>query len=68
MLCVADGAYVDQSAPRRRLTPQHNFKTPQEMATLFADLPEAIGNTVEIARRCAFAAYQARPDPAAIRR
>ena len=61
MLCVATGSYVDQSAPRRRLTPQHNFKTPKEMATLFADLPEAIENTVEIARRCAFAAYRRDP-------
>ncbi|MEM9971210.1 MAG: DNA polymerase III subunit alpha, partial [Pseudomonadota bacterium] len=55
LICIADGAYVDQQAPRRRLTPQHYFKTPQEMAVLFADLPEALENTVEIARRCAFA-------------
>ncbi len=61
MLCVAEGAYVDQSQPRRRLTPQHYFKTPQEMVTLFADLPEAIENTVEIAQRCAFAAYKRDP-------
>ena len=32
-----------------------------EMATLFADLPEALDNTVEIARRCAFAAYKRKP-------
>ena len=56
MLCVAQGAYVDQSEPRRRLTPQHYFKTPEEMAALFADLPEALENTVEIAQRCAFRA------------
>ncbi len=61
MICVADGAYVDQSAPRRRLTAQHYFKSPQEMATLFADLPEAIENTVEIARRCAFGPYRRDP-------
>ncbi|PIE08716.1 MAG: DNA polymerase III subunit alpha [Rhodobacterales bacterium] len=54
LLCISDGAYVDQQEPRRRLTPQHYFKSPQEMATLFADLPEALENTVEIARRCAF--------------
>ncbi|SLN48820.1 DNA polymerase III subunit alpha [Roseovarius litorisediminis] len=57
MICVAEGAYVDQSTPRRRLTAQHYFKSPQEMVTLFADLPEAIENTVEIAKRCAFGAY-----------
>ena len=61
MICVAEGAYVDQSDPRRRLTPQHYFKSPAEMATLFADLPEAIENTVEIARRCAFGAYRRDP-------
>ena len=56
LLCIADGAYVDQQAPRRRLTAHHYLKSPQEMATLFADLPEALDNTVEIARRCAFRA------------
>ena len=54
LLCIADGAYVDQQEPRRRLTPQHYFKSESEMAALFADLPEALENTVEIARRCAF--------------
>ncbi len=54
LICIAEGAYVDQQEPRRRLTPQHYFKSPQEMAALFADLPEALENTVEIARRCAF--------------
>jgi len=56
LICIAEGAYVDQSGPRRRLTPQHYFKSPEEMAALFADLPEALDNTVEIARRCAFRA------------
>ncbi|RZW01590.1 MAG: DNA polymerase III subunit alpha, partial [Rhodobacteraceae bacterium] len=55
LICIAEGAYVDQQADRRRLTQQHYFKTPQEMSALFADLPEALENTVEIARRCAFA-------------
>ena len=61
LLCVADGAYVDQNAPRRRLTPQHYFKSQDEMAALFADLPEALENTVEIARRCAFGCYKRDP-------
>src|SRR6056297_2015949 len=61
LLCVADGAYVDQSEPRRRLTPQHYFKSQEEMATLFADLPEALDNTVEIAKRCAFGCYRRDP-------
>ncbi|EPX76371.1 DNA polymerase III alpha subunit [Salipiger mucosus DSM 16094] len=61
LICIADGAYVDQQEPRRRLTPQHYFKSPQEMVTLFADLPEAIENTVEIAQRCAFMTYRRDP-------
>jgi DNA polymerase-3 subunit alpha len=61
LLCIADGAYVDQQGPRRRLTPEHYLKSPAEMATLFADLPEALENTVEIARRCAYAAPKRDP-------
>ncbi|QXI62893.1 DNA polymerase III subunit alpha [Paracoccus marcusii] len=61
LICIAEKAYVDQSQPRRRLTPQHYFKSAEEMAVLFADLPEAIENTVEIARRCAFAVSKHAP-------
>ncbi|MEC7258891.1 MAG: DNA polymerase III subunit alpha, partial [Pseudomonadota bacterium] len=61
LICIAEGAYVDQQQPRRRLTPQHSFKSPQEMCVLFADLPEALENTVEIAKRCAFMAYRRDP-------
>jgi DNA polymerase-3 subunit alpha len=61
LICIAEGAYVDQSQPRRRLTPQHYFKSEAEMCALFADLPEALENTVEIARRCAYAAQKRKP-------
>ena len=61
LICIAEGSYVDQSQPRRRLTAQHYFKSEAEMATLFADLPEALANTVEIARRCAFGVYKRKP-------
>ena len=53
LLCIADGAFVSQD-DRRRLTREHRFKSSAEMAAQFADLPEAIENTIEIARRCAF--------------
>ncbi|MBA4750202.1 MAG: DNA polymerase III subunit alpha [Alphaproteobacteria bacterium] len=53
LLCIAEGAYVTQD-DRRRVTLHHRFKSPQEMITLFEDVPEAITNTREIARRCAF--------------
>ena len=61
LLCIAEGAYVDQQAPRRRLTPEHRFKSQDEMVALFADLPEAVANTVEIARRCAFRPQKRKP-------
>jgi DNA polymerase-3 subunit alpha len=51
LIAIADGAVVADGG-RRRLTPEHYFKTRAEMAALFADLPEAIDNTVEIAMRC----------------
>ncbi|MFT3973642.1 MAG: DNA polymerase III subunit alpha [Amaricoccus sp.] len=61
LLCIADGAYVDQQEPRRRLTPEHCLKTEAEMVELFADLPEAVANTVEIARRCAYRPKKRKP-------
>lgn len=61
LLCIADGAYVDQTDGRRTLTPEHYFKSQDEMAELFGDLPEAIENTVEIARRCSYCAEKRSP-------
>lgn len=53
LLCIAEGSYVSQDT-RRRLTDQNYFKSSEEMAKLFADIPEAILNTITIARRCSF--------------
>ena len=53
LICIAEGRYVSED-DRRKLTPEHYFKSRKEMMALFADLPEALENTVEIARRCAF--------------
>ncbi len=53
LLCIADGAFIGQEE-RRRVTPEHWFKPAADMRALFADLPEACDNTVDIARRCAF--------------
>lgn len=53
LLAIAEGRLVAET-DRRQLTPDHRFKTRKEMAVLFADLPEALASTVEIARRCAF--------------
>jgi len=53
LMAVAQGTLISDDN-RFRLTPDHYFKSRAEMAALFADLPEAIENTIEIARRCAF--------------
>jgi len=53
LLCIADGAFMGQDE-RRRVTPEHWFKDAEAMRRLFADLPEACDNTLQIARRCAF--------------
>ncbi len=53
LLCIAGGRLVSET-DRNQLTPDHRFKSRAEMAVLFADLPEALASTVEIARRCAF--------------
>ncbi len=60
LLCIADGAFVSQD-DRRRLTREHRFKSPAEMAAQFADLPEALDNTIEIARRCAYRPMKRKP-------
>ena len=53
LLCIAEGKLLADTE-RRQLTVEHRFKTRAEMAALFADLPEALAATVEIAQRCAF--------------
>ncbi|MFZ5592984.1 MAG: DNA polymerase III subunit alpha [Pseudomonadota bacterium] len=51
-VCIHEGRVLDDPRRPRRYSEQQYLKTPQEMAELFADLPEALENTVEIARRC----------------
>ncbi len=60
LLCIADGRYVAE-AERRRVTPDHRFKSAAEMRELFADLPEAVDNTLVIARRCSFLLQPIKP-------
>jgi DNA polymerase-3 subunit alpha len=53
-VCIAQGYVLgDKRRPRSFQTSQY-FKSQAEMAELFADLPQALENSVEIARRCAF--------------
>ncbi len=53
LMCIAQKNTVSQS-DRRQLTSQHYFRSSREMWALFADLPEALDNTLVIARRCAY--------------
>ncbi len=60
LLCIAEGVTLD-ATKRRKVTPDHRFKSSAEMRLMFADLPEAIDNTVVIAKRCAFKPKGANP-------
>ncbi len=53
LICIAEKKYVSDE-DRDRLTEEHYFKSSEEMIELFSDLPEAIENTVKIAKRCGF--------------
>ena len=48
LICIEEKTYVSQSV-RRRLTPEHYFKSAAEMRQIFEDLPEAIDNTIVVA-------------------
>ncbi|HYN38952.1 MAG TPA: DNA polymerase III subunit alpha, partial [Rhodospirillales bacterium] len=60
LLCIAEGTHI-ADASRRRLTTEHGFKSGAEIRAVFADLPDAVANTVLIARRCAFAVETVKP-------
>jgi DNA polymerase-3 subunit alpha len=51
-VCIHDSRTLDDPRRERRYTDQQYLKSAEEMKSLFADIPEAIANTVEIARRC----------------
>ncbi len=58
--CIAASSYLGET-DRPRTSAEHYFKSEAEMRALFADLPEAIDNTVEIARRTAFRVRTQKP-------
>ena len=51
-VCIHDGRTLDDPRRTQRYSEQQYLRSPEEMAELFADIPEALENTVEIARRC----------------
>ena len=64
--CASPAARLVAETDREQLTPDHRFKTRAEMAVLFADLPEALASTVEIARALRLPPDDAQADPAAL--
>ncbi len=51
-VCIAEGYTLADPRRPRRFTEEQYFKSRSEMARLFADMPAALANTVQIARRC----------------
>ena len=51
LMCIAGGRYVTE-ADRKKVTIENYFKTTRQMVNLFEDIPEAIENTINIAKRC----------------
>jgi len=54
-VCIQEGTLLADPSRPRHYTAQQYLRTPAEMAALFADVPEALSNSVEIARRCSLA-------------
>lgn len=50
--CIREGRTLQDPRRPKRYSPQQHLRTPEEMADLFSDIPEALDNTVEIAKRC----------------
>ncbi|MFI3198425.1 MAG: DNA polymerase III subunit alpha [Methylococcaceae bacterium] len=51
-VCINQGRVLDDSRRPKDYTDQQYLRSTEEMLTLFADIPEALANTVEIAKRC----------------
>ncbi len=61
LICIAaKGRYVSET-DRPRVTTQHRFKTEEEMRALFSDLPEAVDNTMVVAKRCHYWPVKSNP-------
>ncbi len=51
-VCINEGRVLDDPRRPKRFTPQQYLRTPDEMFELFSDIPEALENTLEVAKRC----------------
>jgi len=59
--CIAEGETLTNPRRVKRFTRDQHFKTQAEMEALFADIPSAVANTVEIARRCSLTLVLGKP-------
>ena len=50
--CISEGYVLADTRRPKHFTTEQYFKTQAQMAALFADMPEALANSVEIAKRC----------------
>jgi DNA polymerase-3 subunit alpha len=51
-VCIASGRVLDDARRPRDYTAEQYLKSPDDMATLFADVPDALDNSVALAKRC----------------
>ena len=60
LLAISEGSYVLET-DRRHVSREHYLKMPEIMVELFKDIPEAVENTIDIAKRCAFRSPKREP-------
>jgi DNA polymerase III subunit alpha len=60
-VCISEGEILANPRRSRKFTEEQYLKTQSEMVALFADLPSALANSIEIARRCAHAMVLGKP-------
>ncbi len=60
-VCISEGEILGNQRRVRKFTREQYFKSAAEMEALFADVPSAIANTVEIAKRCSLTLVLGKP-------
>src|SRR5690606_17763990 len=60
--CIREHCTIDEAGYRLATNAECHLKSPEEMAHLFRAFPEALANTLEIARRCRFSLEELRHD------
>ncbi len=60
-VCIAEGEILGNARRVRKFTREQYFKSPEQMQALFVDLPSALANTAEIAKRCSITIELGKP-------